>query len=115
MIYRALVRDARDPAKKGRLKVSIPQVFGSEVTDWIWPVVSSGFVVVPNSGDQVWVAFEAGDRERPAWLGKTASTGSYKTDSGSVGRLDTLLDRIQKLEDEVAELKSGKADVGHSH
>lgn len=115
MIYRALVRDSRDPAKKGRLKVSIPQVFGNEVTDWIWPVIGTGFLVVPKSGEQVWVAFEGGDTERPAWLGKTAVTGSYSTETGPVGRVDALLDRIKKLEDDVAALKSGKADVGHSH
>lgn len=115
MIYRALVRDSRDPAKKGRIKVSIPQVLGDEVTDWIWPVINSGFLVIPKSGEQVWVAFEGGDRERPTWLGKTAVTGAYKTDGGPVGRLDVLLDRIQKLEDDVAALKVGKANVGHSH
>lgn len=122
MIYRALVRDSRDPAKKGRIKVSIPQVFGNEVTDWIWPVINSGFLVVPKSGEQVWVAFEGGDRERPTWLGKTAVTGAYKTEGGPVGRLDVLLDRIQQLEDDVeqlqadvAALQSGKANVGHSH
>lgn len=115
MIYRALVRDNRDPAKKGRLRVSIPQVFGNDVTDWVWPVIGSGFLVIPKAGEQVWVAFEAGDRERPAWLGKTSVTGSYRTEEGDAGRVDTLLDRVKRLEDEVAALKSGKADVSHSH
>lgn len=115
MIYRALVRDSRDPSKRGRVKVSVPQVFGNQVTDWIWPVVSSGFLVVPKAGDQVWVAFEGGDKENPVWLGKAAVTGSHKTDAGSVGDVSKLLDRIKTLETDVSNLKKDvtklKSDV----
>lgn len=106
MIYRALVRDSRDPSKRGRIKVTIPQISGKQVTDWIWPVINSGFLVVPKAGDQVWVSFEAGDKENPVWLGKTATTGTHKTDTGPVGDVSKLLDRITKLETDVAALKS---------
>lgn len=106
MIYRALVRDSRDPSNKGRIKVSIPQISGKQVTDWIWPIVNSGFLVVPKAGDQIWVAFEAGDKENPVWLGKTSETGTYKTSTGSVGDVSKLLDRVKALETEVNSLKS---------
>lgn len=106
MIYRALVRDSRDPSKRGRIRVSIPQISGNQTTDWVWPVINSGFLVVPKAGDQVWVAFEGGDKENPVWLGKTAATGSHKTDNGSVGDVSKLLDRIKHLEDDVEDLKA---------
>lgn len=106
MIYRALVRDSRDPSKRGRIKVSIPQVSGNQVTDWIWPVINSGYLVVPKAGEQVWVSFEAGDKENPVWLGKAAVTGSHKTDSGSVGDVSKLLDRVKTLETDVKNLKT---------
>ena len=34
-VYEALVDDAQDPENKGRIKVKIPQLFGSNVTEWI--------------------------------------------------------------------------------
>lgn len=71
MIYRAIVADNRDPAQQGRLKVMIPATSGSSISDWIWPILSSWSLDLPNAGDQVWVAFENGDRDVPVWLGST--------------------------------------------
>jgi hypothetical protein len=115
VIYRAVVRDNRDPQKKGRIRVTIPQVMGKKPTDWIWPVVSSGFLVLPKAGDQVWVAFEGGDEDVPVWVGKTATTTSYKSGNVNVGDVSALLERVKELEDRVSALESGKANVGHSH
>lgn len=71
MIYRAIVADSRDSSNNGRVRVMIPALSGSAVSDWIWPVISAGILAVPEAGDQVWVAFENGDRDVPVWLGAT--------------------------------------------
>lgn len=88
MIYRAVVRDSRDPSGKGRIKVSIPSQTGSAAGDWIWPVVSSGYIVTPKAGDQVWVVYENGDNEMPVWLGATKTTPTY----------DNLINRVKAIE-----------------
>ena len=89
MIYRGLVYDNRDPANKGRLKVSIPSQMGSAVTDWIWPAVSAGYLVTPPAGSQVWITYENGDREMPVWMGMTTTTGGYSNMKQRVDNLET--------------------------
>jgi hypothetical protein len=108
MIYRAVVTDNRDPRKLGRLRVQIPHLGGGGATDWIWPIVPNGFWVIPRSGEQVWVMFEAGDQEMPAWLGSIKPRAEYTdpntgTELGSVGN---LLYRVVQLEEDVQELFS---------
>jgi phage baseplate assembly protein gpV len=71
VIYRAIVADNRDPAERGRIKVIIPSVTGTAISEWIWPVVSAGYWVLPDPGKQVWVMFENGDQDAPVWLGRT--------------------------------------------
>jgi hypothetical protein len=36
-LYRAILADNNDPENFGRLRLQIPQVFGDEITDWVWP------------------------------------------------------------------------------
>lgn len=102
---RAIVVDNRDPAGKGRLRLQIPRLTGDKSTDWVWPVVSSGFLVTPKPGEQVWVTYEGDDPDFPLWVGKTDTTESYKN----------LLQRVKTLEDTVALLQTNKANVGHTH
>lgn len=102
-VYRAIVRDNRDPGSLGRLKVSIPAISGDSPTDWIWPVVSGGYIVKPDPGDQVWVLFEAGDEDNPVWLGmtKVTKTGVNDLTKGYA----TLIQRVEALEDKVITLQ----------
>lgn len=102
-VYRALVHDVRDPADAGRIKVTIPAISGGAPTDWIWPVVSAGYVVRPKPGDQVYVMFEAGDVDNPVWIGKVAPSayGVNKTATGYA----TLIERVEELEDDVTTLQ----------
>lgn len=104
MIYRAVVVDNRDPRKSGRIKVNIPHLGGSGATDWIWPVIASGFWVIPDPGDQVWVAFEAGDEEMPVWLGGIKAVGSYVDpySGDELGIVGQLLHRVRELEERLA-------------
>lgn len=130
MLDRAVVHDNRDPSKRGRLRVRIPTQSGSEITDWVWPVVPSGFLVLPKAGEQVWVTYESGDKDFPVWIGKVATTTSYKNSAGRdlknasllLERLRTLEEKVKVLEDKVADLEdevtnlwAQKASVSHSH
>lgn len=120
---RAIVVDVRDPSKRGRIKVQIPTKTGKKSTDWIWPVVASGFTVLPKPGEQVWLLYEGGDENYPVWLGKTESTTSYKNAAGRdlknvsllLERLRTLEEKVADLEDEVVRLDNSKADTSHVH
>jgi hypothetical protein len=70
-VYRGVVRGTSDPLNKGRLKIQVPQVLATAVTEWAWPIasVSNAAVSVPNVGDGVFVMFEGGDPSYPLWSG----------------------------------------------
>lgn len=77
-VYRGIVVNNLDPAKKGQLQLNIPQVLPSEnggqsypVTDWCPPACPSDVLAtlhIPVVGSVVWVMFEAGDPNYPVWL-----------------------------------------------
>jgi uncharacterized protein involved in type VI secretion and phage assembly len=73
--YRAIVVDANDPDKMGRLRLQVPGVLGSKVvTGWALPCVpyggpNEGFFFIPEKDATVWVEFEAGNPEFPIWVG----------------------------------------------
>lgn len=71
-VYRGVVADTRDPLAKNRIRVQVPQVLGSQVTGWAWPMisVSSTEAASPNVGDGVFIQFEGGDPSFPLWSGK---------------------------------------------
>lgn len=66
-VYRGLVMDIADPESRGRIKVQIPQIFGDLVLPyWAWPVNPG---LVPTLGMGAFVMFEAGDPDKPVWIG----------------------------------------------
>lgn len=93
--YRGLVISRDDPDKQGRVKVSLPHVYGDIPVDelpWVYPTTSSwntsnmgqagsanglqpgkagagGNVNVPPLGSPVVVAFEGGDHRYPMYFG----------------------------------------------
>lgn len=91
----AQVSDAKDPAKQGRVKLTFPWLSDDYVSDWARTVQPGagkdrGAMVLPEVGDEVLVAFEQGDPQRPYVLGglfngiDTPSTKSIEIiDSGS--------------------------------
>jgi hypothetical protein len=99
VIYRALVSDTRDPADRGRIKVMIPALTGQSMSEWIWPVVTGGYLVPPAPGDQVWVMFENGDADTPVWVGQVQPSAGWN-----------LKARIESLESRVAALESAVFD-----
>ncbi|NER97018.1 MAG: hypothetical protein F6J86_24740 [Symploca sp. SIO1B1] len=71
--YRGTVTDTKDLNKRGRLEVSVPSVLGDQRL-WAEPCVpyagkDIGMFAIPPKGTEVWVEFEAGNRERPIWTG----------------------------------------------
>src|SRR4051794_26239881 len=74
--YRGRVVDNEDPARLGRLRVSVPSVLGPDVvTGWATPcapyggAADQGLFLVPEREAGVWVEFEEGDLEFPIWVG----------------------------------------------
>ena len=53
----------------GRVKLVIPQLSQSAVTNWAYPSSPSTITVdVPPEGTVVWVLFEGGDIDYPVWI-----------------------------------------------
>jgi hypothetical protein len=85
-IYEGIVEDNEDPKKLGRLKVSVPKVYGKYISGWaagkgLMLGRDAGVMVLPSKGEAVWVSFEGGDPRYPVWeygWGFKGSTDSAK-------------------------------------
>lgn len=84
-IYRGVVADSNDPLSKRRLRLQIPQVFGTTVTDWAWAAEGATFWSdsPPPIGHGVWVMFEGGDPSYPVWVAVFGDELSVSIDGGS--------------------------------
>lgn len=71
-IYRAVVVDNRDPNNLRRVKVQA-QPTGMQVSEWIWPVMSTKRP--PAIGSGCWVLYQGGDPEYPVWMGEFGESG----------------------------------------
>ncbi len=73
--YRGAVVDNKDEQRLGRLRVSIPSLFGDGESTWALPCLPfggfarQGMFFIPEEGSLVWVEFEEGDIQRPIWTG----------------------------------------------
>jgi hypothetical protein len=72
--YQGTVVNNLDPYQQGRLLVNVPDVHGLSVSNWAMPCVPftsllGGAFVRPAIGSNVWVEFEAGDPQKPIWVG----------------------------------------------
>jgi hypothetical protein len=69
-IYRGIVKDNRDPLKQRRLKVLIPQINETEVSNWVDPIEPSSISTdVPVIGQGVWIFYEGANPSYPVWTG----------------------------------------------
>ena len=85
-VYRGTVTSSKDPDNKRRIKATVPQVLGTEPTDWAWPIDSStAYPEPPKVGQGVWVMFEGGDPSFPIWSG---TFGLYKGTGSQVELTD---------------------------
>ena len=67
-VYRATVLNNIDPLLEFRLQLLVPEVSEASLL-WAEACVPVGQITIPSIGDTVWVMFEAGDIERPVWVG----------------------------------------------
>ena len=101
-VYRGTVTDSKDPDNKRRIKATVPQVLGTEPTDWAWPVDSSTtYSEPPKVGQGVWVIFEGGDPSFPIWSGTFGlykGTGSQVeiTDLPNASYPETIADNVSE-------------------
>ena len=76
----ATVKDNKDPDNMGRVRVQMLWQKGNEMTEWIRVMTpdagsgkgggkNRGFVVIPESGDQVLICFRYNDPDRPFVMG----------------------------------------------
>lgn len=73
-IYNATVLNNVDPEMRGRIFVSVPDVGSVTPSTFVNPCVPlagklEGTFMVPQLGASVWVQFEAGDPDKPVWMG----------------------------------------------
>ena len=71
-VYRAIVTDNKDPEGRARLQVQVPDVERGEVWAELATLMAGngyGTPFLPEIGDEVLVAFEAGDVARPYVVG----------------------------------------------
>ncbi|CCH33758.1 VgrG-related protein [Actinosynnema sp. NPDC047251] len=94
----AVVTDARDPAKLGRVKVKFPWLSDEFASGWARTVqtgagLGRGALVLPEVGDEVLVGFEHGDFDAPYVLGglynskDTAPTLTQEPIDGGTGEV----------------------------
>lgn len=94
-IFIGVVTNNNDPTQQGRVKVRFPWLDEHGESDWvrIAGVGSSsdtGLVMLPNVNDQVLVAFEHGDFNRPIIMGslqqETGESAEVQTENGQTVR-----------------------------
>ena len=107
--YRGIVVDNLDPDKKGRVKVRIPQIYGTNnnvqtfvpTTSIPWATCAvnnasndSGTFLPPNIGDTVFVTFEGGDYKHPIYFGGIYTNRSEDDNTKGVGSKKVYDDEI---------------------
>jgi type VI secretion system (T6SS) baseplate-like injector VgrG len=73
-IYSATVLNNIDPALQGRITVMVPDVGSVTPSTFVNPCLpmagkQQGIFMVPQIGSTVWIQFEAGDPDKPIWMG----------------------------------------------
>jgi len=74
-LWRGIVINVNDPKNLGRIRAQVHELFGEkDETNWAsycspFGGGGAGFFFLPEVGDSIWIAFEAGDINRPVWLG----------------------------------------------
>ena len=94
-----IVTNVQDPQKLGRIKVQLPRLPGGPESDWArvaQPAAGAGrgFYWLPEVGDEVLIAFELGQANRPyvigaLWNGKDKPMKDAYADDNSIRMIQT--------------------------
>jgi hypothetical protein len=76
-IYTGIVKDNRDEANLGHVKVSVPAMFPPDELMVARAALPYGYFVVPENETKVWVQFEGGDPGLPLWTGVQYVAGEW--------------------------------------
>lgn len=101
-IYRGTVADNNDPKRFSRINANVPDVLGDQRSGWALPCMpygglpDQGMYTIPEVGAHVWMQFEAGDIDKPIWVGTywegykapELTTRFIKTQSGHTLQFD---------------------------
>ena len=74
-VYKGVVCNIKDPEKRGRIKVTCPEVLGATVESaWCDPCVpvaydGGGDSCIPHIDETVWLMFQSGDSNKPVYFG----------------------------------------------
>lgn len=96
----AIVTDARDPDKLGRVKLKLPWLSDTYETFWArtvhtWAGKNYGSLVAPEVGDEVLIAFEQGDLRRPYVIGGLYN-GQDNPYAGDLPLIDDASGKVNK-------------------
>lgn len=95
-MYQGIVTNNNDPEKRGRIKVKCPEVLGGNTESaWCDPVVevaydNGGDFCIPAKEEGVWIAFLAGDANRPVYFG-----GWWQDKMTPLGNNYTNIDKVR--------------------
>lgn len=98
--YRAQVVDTNDPQKRGRIRVLCPKVIGEGKSNWCNPCIPvaydfGGDFAVPKVGETVWIEFEAGDVNKPIYVGNWWSENKSPSDPYDVHTRNIIWDKCK--------------------
>ena len=95
----AIVTNVQDPEKLGRIKVCFPRLPGKPESDWVRVVqpaagAGRGFYWLPEVSDEVLVAFERGEAQKPyvvgaLWNGKDKPMDGAYVDENTTRMIQT--------------------------
>jgi uncharacterized protein involved in type VI secretion and phage assembly len=99
--YQGRVVDDADPIGEDRLRVIVPDVWGTEAGPWAVPCLPpGGAATTPALGDLVWITFERGDTDYPIWDAGAAPGPAAVPAGGYVGRYRALVvDNVDPMEE----------------
>ncbi len=72
--YRGIVKDNKDPERRGRLQAVVQDVLGYNDSGWALPCTpyageDVGLFLIPPIDSWVWIEFEQGNSDYPIWTG----------------------------------------------
>jgi hypothetical protein len=75
-VYLGIVHDIKDPLNNGRVKLRVPQLFGSSPTEWANSIVQNSVEIeLPKVNQPVWVMFQGAQPTFPVWIGMHTVNG----------------------------------------